>query len=331
MSVDVKLFDDLDAVAADAGGALDRAAQPRIYNRIDWFRRVAALCPIDGRPLIARARDGDAAAWLFLARKGVRAQALASWYTLDFQLVTQGGGGPLIDDIASNLKGIAHLTLSPVADPAPIAAAFRKAGWITALSPATVTWEIEPPADFESYWASRPGKLRSTAKRKGRKAGLDIAIHREFDADAWDAYREIYEASWKPEEGSWDFMRSFAEAEGAAGTLRLGIAVRDGKPIAAQLWHVENGRATIHKLAYREDAKDLSPGTILSEAMFRHVIEQDRPQVIDYGTGNEPYKADWMEGARKMWRIDCWKRNHPAAWPGLVRHLLGLVRRRLSL
>ncbi len=331
MSVDVKLFDDLDAVAADAGDALDRAHQPRVYDRIDWFRRTAALCPVPGRPLVARARTGDTALWLFLARKGSKAQALASWYTLDFQPVAGGEGMLLLAPLAAQLKNLSHISMSPVADPDPVRAAFRRAGWITAVSPATVTWEAQPPADFDTYWASRPGQLRSTARRKGKKAGLDIAIHRRFDAAAWDAYRAIYEASWKPEEGSWDFMRDFAETEGNAGALRLGIASKDGVPIAAQLWHVENGRATIHKLAYREDAKDLSPGTILSEAMFRHVIEQDRPQVIDYGTGNEPYKAEWMDGARKMWRIDCWNPRHPASWPGLLRHLLGLVRRRLSL
>src|SRR3712207_8457598 len=40
---------------------------------------------------------------------------------------------------------------------------------------------------------------------------------------------------------------------------------KDGAPIAAQLWLVENGEATIHKLAYAEREKGLSPGTLLRD------------------------------------------------------------------
>src|ERR1043165_7748195 len=127
--------------------------------------------------------------------------------------------------------------------------------------------------DFEAYWAARPAQLRNTAKRRGKSAGLEIEIYDGFDARAWADYEAVYRASWKPEEGSFPFLRALAEQEGAAGTLRLGIARKDGRPVAAQLWLVENGRATIHKLAYDEGAKTLSPGTVLSLAMFRSAID----------------------------------------------------------
>ena len=102
--------------------------------------------------------------------------------------------------------------------------------------------------------------------------------------------------------------------------------------MAAQLWHVENGRATIHKLAYDEAEKALSPGSILSEAMFRHVIEQDRPTMIDYGTGDEPYKADWMDDPAPLYRITCLRPWRPRNWPALLRRgASALVRRETSL
>ncbi|GAA0730946.1 GNAT family N-acetyltransferase [Sphingomonas japonica] len=328
MSVEVTVFDDLGAVARDAGGALDREAQPSLFDRLDWFDRTAAHCPPGGKPMIARARNGLGTAWLFLSREGSSAQALASWYTLDFDIVRSGDAKAAVAALARNLDGISHISLAPVADPAEIADAFLAAGWQVFIEPTTVNWRTQPPADFDVFWESRPSRLRNTVKRKAKKADLDIRIHRSFDADAWEAYRAIYAASWKPEEGSWDFMRSFADAEGAAGTLRLGIAYHDGAPVAAQLWHVENGRATIHKLAYVDSAKDLSPGSILSHAMFRHVIEQDRPDLIDYGTGDQPYKADWMDEALPLYRIECYHRRRPSAWPRLARRMLSeLVRR----
>lgn len=324
MSVEIKLFDDLARVGEDAGAALDRAHQPQLFDRLDWFARTAAHCS-PGKPFIARARNGGGAAWLFLATSGAAAEALASWYTLEFGLVSVGEGAQLLGAMIRELRGIARVTLYPVAEPDPIAAAFRKAGWLVFVAPASVNWRVRPGKGFDAFWVSRPSKLRHTVARKEKKAGLEIAIHRAFDEAAWADYRAVYESSWKPEEGSWGFMRDFAETEGEAGTLRLGIARHDGVPVAAQLWQVENGRATIHKLAYAESAKELSPGSILSAAMFRHVIEQDRPGVIDYGTGDEPYKAEWMDEARLLYRVECFHPLRPAAWPGLARRLLSAL------
>ena len=169
---------------------------------------------------------------------------------------------------------------------------FRAAGWITRLEPKTGNWRIDTGGiDFDDLLGDTPGPTRNTSKRQAKSAALDIEIHDRFDAGAWAAYEAVYRASWKPEEGSFPFLRALAEQEGAAGTLRLGIASKDGRPLAAQLWLVENREATIHKLAYAEDAKAMSPGTILGMAMFRHVLDSDRVAAIDYGTGDESYKA----------------------------------------
>ncbi|MGP1283703.1 MAG: GNAT family N-acetyltransferase [Parasphingopyxis sp.] len=333
MTVNVKLFDSLADVMIDAGDALDRTQQPSLYDRIAWFEMTSQHCGSDDRPpLVARALRGDAAAWLFLCRTGPRrAEALASWYTLAFDVVRRGEDDGLLVAIAEALRELALIELAPLANPEPIERAFGAAGWKTVRTVTTENWELRPPRSFDSYWETRPGKLRSTVKRKAKKADLDIAIHRAFDDLAWKDYRKVYSQSWKPEEGSWGFMRAFAEREGAAGTLRLGIAYREGEPVAAQLWHVENGRATIHKLAYAESAKSYSPGSILSEAMFRHVIEEDQPDIIDYGTGSEPYKADWMDAARPLYALKLYNPRQPRAWIPLLRHKFsGLVRRASS-
>ena len=103
-----------------------------------------------------------------------------------------------------------------------------------------------------------------------------------------------------------------AEDEGAAGALRMGIARHDGRAIAAQLWTVEHGTAIIHKLAHRANAAELSPGTILSRAMFEHVIDRDRVNIIDFGTGDDRYKADWMDTRVMRMRIDLYNPRKPA-------------------
>jgi CelD/BcsL family acetyltransferase involved in cellulose biosynthesis len=118
-----------------------------------------------------------------------------------------------------------------------------------------------------------------------------------------------------------------AEAEGAAGRRRLAVAASEGKPVAAQLWTVENGVAWIHKLAHDEGAKRHSPGTLLSHALFCHVIDVDGVHEVDFGTGNDGYKRDWMEQVRTRWRLDAWRMAAPRQWPSLGKALARRVLR----
>lgn len=325
MPVNIALFDDLEAVASDAGGALDRAARPGLYDRLDWFRLIAKHCPPPGRLTVVRAENDARKAWLFLAIDGQSAEPFSAWYSLRAGAVGDEQSD-VMTAIAATLRdgGIASVEISPIERPDALAAGFRAAGWVTRLTEKTGNWRIETEGvDFPAYWAARPARLRNTFKRRVKSAGLEIEIHRQFDAAGWDAYQAVYQASWKPDEGSFAFLRALAEQEGAAGALRLGIARKDGRPVAAQLWLVENGEATIHKLAYAEDAKAMSPGTILGHAMFEHVLSQDRVRAIDYGTGDEPYKADWMDERRPLWRLE-------AHNPRTIRGLAGAVRAKAS-
>ncbi len=317
MTVNVELFDDLEALARDAAGALDRDAQPCLFARLDWFRLVRDHIPPPGKLLALRAGAGGERAWLFLAVRHPYAEAYGSWYTLRFDAI--GSREPkLLTALAAALRdgGLAHIELAPVVDQGPLRQAFRDAGWITFPKPFAVNWRIDTTGlDFDAYWAKRPARLRNTARRRARGAELDLEVHDRFDERAWADYETVYRASWKPEEGSFPFLRALAEQEGAAGTLRLGIARSNGAPVAAQLWLVENEEAVIHKLAYAEDAKAMSPGTLLSMAMFRHVLDKDHVKAIDYGTGDEGYKADWMEEKRTLWRLAAY---NPRTLKGLI-------------
>jgi CelD/BcsL family acetyltransferase involved in cellulose biosynthesis len=320
VTVNIALYEDLDAVAADAAGALDRAARPSLFARLGWFRLLAEYCPPEGRLAVLRGRDGAHRAWLFLAVSGARAKAYAAWYSLRFDAIGDVESDVMTAIARAARKRLAEVELAPVEDPAPLRDAFRKAGWRVFVTEKTGNWRIETEGmDFDAYWAGRPAQLRNTAKRRGKSAGLDIEIHDRFDAAAWADYEAVYRASWKPEEGSFPFLRALAQAEGEAGALRLGIARKDGRAVAVQLWLVENGEATIHKLAYAEDAKAMSPGTLLGMAMFRHVLDKDRVRVIDYGTGDDGYKKDWMAQRRPLWRVQAYN-------PRTLRGLIGAAR-----
>ena len=66
MWVKGEIFRDLADPQIEARGGLDRTAQLSIFDRLEWFQRTWAHCPVPGTPLIVRARADGADAWLFL-------------------------------------------------------------------------------------------------------------------------------------------------------------------------------------------------------------------------------------------------------------------------
>lgn len=322
MTISVEWLDDWNDAAARAGGALDRAHQPCLFDRLDWYRLTATHLFAGPPPRILHACNGASSVWLMLAEDGPRSVApLVRWYGLAWRPIPAGPGphDALLDAALRALAGrYDHAAFHPLAgDETPaLEAALRRTGWTGFADRISTNWTIDiGDRDFAAYWRDRPGQLRNTTARRMRRHGLDIAIHRTIDDALWRDYEAVYAASWKPAEGSMPFLRALAQREAAAGTLRLGIARNpEGRAIASQYWLVENDVATIHKLAHREDAKAQSPGTILSHAMFRSAIDEDRVARIDFGLGDEPYKAEWMDTPRPVFRLDAWR---PRSWRGL--------------
>lgn len=333
--------DDFAAVRNVSREGLSRESQPHLFDRVDWLEKLYSHCLSGYPPLFMRARAEGAEAWLFLYhRRTGEYQALANWYNFTFRPIFSGDPDEktkkaLLRAMARRLRGrAAHVVLRPVPDDDGLVAlllkAFRKAGWAAFAEPVDRNHFLDlGERDFDRYWDARPGALRSTVDRKSTKFPVEIEIHDRFTPSVWEEYEAVYENSWKPEEGSLSFLRALAEQEGEAGCLRLGIARSDGRAVAAQFWTVENGTALIHKLAHREDAGAGSPGTLLSHAMFSHVIEADGVSRIDFGTGNDAYKRDWMEDERPLYQIDLYNLRWPSSWlPALKSCISALVRSR---
>jgi CelD/BcsL family acetyltransferase involved in cellulose biosynthesis len=323
---------------ADAKGSaagLEREAQASLFDRFDWFVRTMEHCPPAPYPLIARARADGSDAWLFLAEDGDgRAFALASWYSLKFGPVftatpDEKTAAAMLTAIARRIgRRLNSIRLAPMtqANAELIAHAFRRANWSATTTETSCNWTIDVTGQsFADYWAARPGELRSTVKRKGAKAELDITILDHFDEEGWADYEAIYADSWKPEEGSNQFLRAMAEEEGAAGNLRLGIGRIAGAPVAAQLWTTENGVAIIHKLAHRDSAAEFSPGSLMSAAMFERAIDVDKVNLIDFGTGDDRYKSDWMDSRAPLFTVTLFNRRTLAGLAGAFRAKAGAL------
>lgn len=311
-----------------------RGAAAGPFDRADWLDLIAARAP--GRAFLAVAEEPGSTAHaegallalpLLATPQGLA--ACTNWYSFWARPLTTAPDRAevLLAAIARDLAPHGAIDFAPL--PAPeagwMARAFRAAGWIATVEPAHINRHMSVQGqDFAQWWSTRPGALRATVRRKGARGVVECRVATRFDPADWAAYEAVYAASWKPAEGDPALLRAFAQAESAAGALRLGLATIDGQPVAAQLWSVEHGTAFIHKLAHRDDARAASPGTLLSAALFAHVIDHDGVAAIDFGTGDDPYKADWMDHTRTRWRL---RAHHPSAWrhwPALAR---GLARR----
>ena len=305
------------------------------FDRAEWFDLLTAHGFAGQGRIDARgAANGTAASLPLRIEKPGHLAALTNWYSFAIRPLFSGGSdhrAALLALFRNRRSQAARLTLYPVRDEdrAGIASALRDVGWWVKANPAGDRhWLDLSDLDHDSWWASRPGALRSTVQRKAKKNIVAIDLLATFDPVSWAAYEEIYAASWKPEEGDPALLRAFAEMESARETFRMGIARIEGVPVAAQFWTVEDGTAFIHKLAHVEDSLKASPGTLLSAALFRHVIEVDGVKRVDFGTGNDAYKRDWMNRHERLWRIEAFNPSRVAAWgPALKAFARSLLRK----
>lgn len=169
---------------------------------------------------------------------------------------------------------------------------------------------------YEEYMAARPAKLRNTISRKKRKLerehGYEIRL---FTCDEvpqkMSDYYAVYNSSWKANEQYGDFLDGIVAGFSKQGWSRLAVLYIMGQPVAAQLWFVLHGKANIFRLSYDEAWKQYSVGSILTSFLMEYVINIDKVEEIDFLTGNDAYKQDWMSDRRERFVLSCVKSIKP--------------------
>ncbi len=260
---------------------------------------------------------------------GQRVHSLSNFYTTLYEPVLDPGVSAaelacLLGALRRDVPRYGSLMLTPMDTMTPghrtLLDALRRDGMVAFDYFAHGNWYLPVSGSWRDYLASRTGGLRSTIKRMDKKlaaAGGTIELLRNA-ADlpaAIAAYETVYNASWKKPEPFPDFMPGLLATYAATGALRLGLARLGGKPIAAQLWIVANGRAHIYKVAYDEDYKAYSPGTLLTAMLMEHVLDVDRVREVDYLIGDDPYKATWMTMRRERKGVIAY---NPRSLPGMA-------------
>lgn len=186
---------------------------------------------------------------------------------------------------------------------------------------------------WTKYFAERKGAMRNTVRRMGKKLGaeggtLELITGGERLEVGIAAFEQVYAASWKQAEPYPNFIRGLMLTAARNGWLRLGVAWLNGQAIAAQLWLVAHGRAEIFKLAYDEAFKAYTAGTLLSAMLMEHVLDKDKVREVDFLTGDDPYKKNWMSHRRERWGLAAYDPLRLAGMVGIARSVGGRLRRR---
>jgi hypothetical protein len=212
-------------------------------------------------------------------------------------------GGLLLEPIADNDSQLAQLQGCLEAAGFGCERIFRHYNWVCQLH----------GQSYAAYMADRPTQLRNTIARKQRKLerehGYEIRLFLGEDVPHhMHDYYAVYHASWKQDEiKNAGFQDCFVEKFSRAGWSRLAVLYVKEQPVAAQLWFVHQAKASIFRLAYDKAWAQYSTGSILTRFLMEYVIDTDKVNEIDFLTGNEAYKQDWMSERRKCVLLCCVK------------------------
>lgn len=322
------LYTDWHQLPESANALFARAEKESIFLSRPWFENlVAAGLDVKQTMLLACVVAGDrVVAILPLAKcPGNTWYALTHRYSPFYSLLLANDDQPQVFDcLARGLMQlpVASLLLEPVADDdsriQDLQRAMQARGFSFYRRFRLYNWIYRVQGQsYDDYMASRPARLRNTIARKQRKLerehGYEIRLYCGDEVPgAMGDYHAVYNASWKANEQFTDLVDGMVAGFSRPGWTRLAVLYVAGKPVAAQLWFVLHGKASIFRLAYDEAWKAWSPGSILTAFLMRHVIDTDGVEEIDFLTGNDAYKPDWMSERRERFALSCIKKVTPA-------------------
>ena len=267
--------------------------------------------------------------------------SLSSFYTISFGPAVDASAGDLGDALQALASFICSenprwdfVHLRPL-DPASafypvLMKSLQDAGMVVQTYSCFGNWYLEVRGlGFNEYLATLPPAMQNTIRRKSKKlektgrAHIDIVTGTEGLESAIESYERVYLSSWKRPEPYPNFVPGLIRTLADRGWLRMGVVYLEDQPIAAQVWIVNAGRATIYKLAHDEKFDEFSAGTVLTARLIQQVLDQDKVFEMDFGSGDDPYKKNWLSMCRKRRGIIA---MNPRTWQGcagIVRHVGG--------
>jgi CelD/BcsL family acetyltransferase involved in cellulose biosynthesis len=174
--------------------------------------------------------------------------------------------------------------------------------------------QLEPGTDFDVFLATLGKKERHEIRRKLRRAEGVGEVRLEDSADPLgdlEAFIELHQKRWGadglfPDTGggaqSRVFFRRLLELGVPAGFVRLTFATVEGRRVAAGFTFEDASTAYFFNAGIDPEARDLSPGILLSALSIRDAIGAGRRR-FDYLRGDESYKYEWGAADEEIRRV----------------------------
>jgi len=324
----------LDSLPLSYANLFEEASQESFFLSLPWFRNFeerilepeekvlvygAEESELNGHPMAALVLRCPSIGHYWNIFKIIQLESLSNYYSSFF--------GPLMSNVQKDKQETIEilaqaifedrrkwhlLNLKPLSVSSPdferLLQAFRKLGLAVQTYFCFGNWYLDVQGrNYCEYFETLPSAIRKKIPYKKRKLEKKFSVSMKIITEVGDVdqamsdYEEVYRASWKKAEPFPEFIRGLARETSLQGWLRLGVLYLDEKPVAAQLWVVQNKIASIYKLAYDKQFSNLSVGTILTAHLMQHVIDEDRVYQVDYLTGDDSYKRDWMSARRERW------------------------------
>jgi CelD/BcsL family acetyltransferase involved in cellulose biosynthesis len=354
----VKVHSDLAALSGSQVALFRAAGRESLFHTLPWYRNFLQSGIVPGERMRAYAvdgADGEARALLLMQHeetgggllRGRTLSGMANYYSSLF--------GPVVDPATTDLEPVLDalaarlarddvpwdtVDLHPMSRESPayegMMAALSRAGFAAHRYFCFGNWYL--PVNGQSYEAwlnTRTSRLSKTGRRTRRTLGAGQHFRFELFTSPGEVergiadYETVYHSSWKIPEPHPQFVAGLMRTCAEQGWLRLGIGYYDGQPAAAQIWIVVEGIASIFKMAYDERFSKYSIGTAVSLTLMEHAIETDKVHTVDYLSGDDAYKRDWMTDRRERWGIVAYNLRTPQGLLAAAKQKAGGVVKRV--
>ncbi len=352
----VQVYSGLQELPESFLNLFEESGRQSIFLTLPWFHNFmqAAMAPEDRARIYAAADGSGTPAGMLMMRNSQssspsrKLEALANYYSCFYAPHLAAPASQSRETLRAIAQAIAgekprwdEIEIKPLdvqsREFPELVEAFKAAGFVVQTYFSFGNWYLHVNGrSFAEYSQSLPSVLKNTLSRKRKKlektgrAKIEIVTGGQGLDAAIDAYMKVYLSSWKQPEPYPEFVPGLIRTCAAMGALRLGIVYVDGEPAAAQLWIVHHGNALIYKLAYDERFADLSVGTILSATLFEHALDVDKVTEVDYLSGDDAYKKDWMSQRRERWGILALNPRTPRGVLAIARHIGGRAVKRAA-
>jgi hypothetical protein len=350
----VKTYQSFDDLPSSYLSLFEKAGLDWYDFSLPWFRNFAQTALDEGdkiRIYGVEKNSGDGTPVAALATRfkekpsgwlsGNRLSSLSNFYTITYSPLFDSASDASAEAFAALAKGIASdshrwdiVELRPL-DPdssvySSLVTSLKAAGMVVQNYFCFGNWYLPTAGlSYEQYFKTLPSAMQNTIKRKIKKlnktgqARIEIVTGAQNLETAIDAYEKIYMSSWKRPEPYPEFVAGLIRTFAERGWLRMGVVYLDDQPIASQVWIVNSGRATIYKLGQDQHYDEFSAGSILTARLMEHVLEVDRVQEVDFGSGDDPYKKNWLPQRRERWGILAMNPRSLAGLTGIIRNVGG--------